>query len=360
MKIAVFLPNWVGDAVMATPTLRAVRENFADAEIVGILRPYVADVLDGLPLVDRSILHDPRGDTAANRGWRFVRRLRRDRFDLALLLPNSLRSAWIARLSGARRRIGFDRDARGWLLTDRITPKPKTNPHPVIDEYLRLAEALGCLKRHGRFESAGGGLSRRMELATTQEDERQLDEFWQRQPPGLRERRIVCLNPGGAFGSAKHWPTSSFAQLAKRIGDELERTVLVLCGPSEREEAREIVRLAEHPHVVSLADARLNLGITKAAVKHAELLVTTDSGPRHFAAPFGVPAVTLFGPTHIAWSETFYANSVHLQLDVDCGPCQQRVCPLEHHRCMRDLTAAQVFDATAKLLQTNAGGVNAA
>lgn len=349
MKIAVFLPNWVGDAVMATPALRAVREGFADAEIVGILRPYVADVLDGLPLLNRTIQHDPRGDVADNRGWRFVRRLRRERFDLALLLPNSLRSAWIAKLSGAKRRVGFDRDLRGWLLTDRIKSKPKSDPHPVIDEYLRLAEALGCLN-----------LSLKMELATTQEDERQLDDFWQRQPPGLRERPFVCLNPGGAFGSAKHWPTASFAQLARRIADELDRTVLVLCGPNEREEARDIVRSAEHPHVVSMADARLSLGLAKAAVKHAELLVTTDSGPRHFAAPFGVPVVTLFGPTHIAWSETFYANSVHLQLDVDCGPCQKRVCPLEHHRCMRDLTVAHVFDATANLLQRNADGVTAA
>lgn len=340
MKIAVFLPNWIGDVVMATPALRSLRQRFGDAEIVGVLRPYVADVLAGLDVIDRFIDHDPRGRQPDNRGWPFVRRLRREKFDLALLLPNSLRSAWLAWISGTKRRIGFNRDGRGWLLTDRIQPKPRTIPHPVIDEYLRLAEHLGCTQ-----------LSRQMELATLAEDERQLDRFWNRQEPGLRECGVVCLNPGGAFGSAKHWPTASFARLGRRIADQLGRTVLVLCGPAEREVAREIVRQAGHRRVVSMADMPPGLGLTKAAVKEAELLVTTDSGPRHFAPPFGVPVVTLFGPTHTGWSETFYSRAVHLQHKVDCGPCQQRTCPLGHHQCMRDLTVDRVYSTVLTLLK---------
>jgi len=349
-KIAVFLPNWVGDAVMATPALRAVRRTFAEAEIVAVLRPYVADVLAGLDLVDRQLLHNPRGGDRHSRGWRFARRLRRERFDVVLLLPNSLRSGWLAWCSGARRRVGMDRDGRGPLLTDRIPPRPKTEPHPVIDEYLRLAEHLGC-----------SVLSRQMELATLGEDERRLNQFWEQQkPPRLRQAGFVCLNPGGAFGSAKHWPVDSFAVLARRIAGELGKTVLVLCGPAERREARDIVRRAARPNVVSLADMPPGIGLTKAAVKHAELLVTTDSGPRHFAPPFGVPVVTLFGPTHIAWSETFYSKSLHLKRDVDCGPCQQRTCPLGHHRCMRDLGVEDVYEAVLTLLGSRQCGVRSA
>lgn len=340
MKIAVFLPNWIGDAVMATPALRAVRRQFAEAEIVGVLRPYVADVLAGLDLVDRMILHTPRGRDPEHRGWQFVRQLRRERFDVALLLPNSLRSAWLACASGAKRRIGFSRDGRGWLLTDRIPPRSKRIPNPVIDEYLRLAAALGCTT-----------LDRTMELAVTAEDQRQFTEFWSDRSDRLRERAIVCLNPGGAYGSAKHWPTESFAELARRIAVEWDRAVLVLCGPSERNEARAIVKGAGHRNVVSLADARCTLGLTKAAIQASELLVTTDSGPRHFAPPFGVPVVTLFGPTHVAWSETHYSRAVHLQIDVECGPCQQRVCPFRHHRCMRELSVDRVLTAARALLE---------
>ena len=80
-------------------------------------------------------------------------------------------------------------------------------------------------------------------------------------------------------------------------------------------------------------------------MKHSELLVTTDSGPRHFAQPFDVPVITIFGPTHIGYSETYYEKGTHIQLPVDCGPCQQRTCPLVHHKCMQDLTVERVFQA---------------
>jgi heptosyltransferase-2 len=97
----------------------------------------------------------------------------------------------------------------------------------------------------------------------------------------------------------------------------------------------------------------LCLGLTKACIQRADLLVTTDSGPRHFAAAFGRPVVTLFGPTHIAWTETYYPAARHLQKQVECGPCQRRVCPLDH-RCMKQLTPAEVFDAAVGLLQREA------
>ena len=349
MKIALFLPNWIGDAVMATPALRAVRIEYPSAEIVAVVRPYLADVLAGLDLIDRVLLHDPRGNNRDLRGWQFIRRLRNEQFDVALLLPNSLRSGWNAWLSGAKRRIGFARNGRSWMLTDALPTRSRKTPHPALDEYLRLAEHLGCQE-----------LSQQMELATQPEDERRLEEFWSGHDSQLRQTGFACLNPGGAFGASKHWPTESFGQLAARIASELKKTVLVLCGPAECDEAREIVRHAKHPQVLSMADVEPSIGLTKAAVKHCDLLVTTDSGPRHFAPPFNVPVVTLFGPTHIEWSETHYSHALHVQHQVDCGPCQQRICPLQHHRCMRDLSAETVFGAVVKLMSETAGTASAA
>ena len=93
-------------------------------------------------------------------------------------------------------------------------------------------------------------------------------------------------------------------------------------------------------------------------MRRADLLITTDSGPRHFAAAFDRPVVTLFGPTHIAWTETYHPKAVHLQKEVDCGPCQLRVCPLDH-QCMHLLTPAEVFAAAAKLLGNHPASVPA-
>jgi heptosyltransferase II len=338
MKLAAFLPNWIGDAVMATPALAAIRRRFDSAEIVAVGREAVLDVLAGLNLIDRTIVCNARGLFESGTR-RLIRELRSRRFDVGVLFPNSFRCAAIARLAGITRRVGFARDGRAWLLTDRLRPRSRRVPNPVIDEYLRLAAHLGC-----------ADLSREMHLATVAGDERALVEFWRSQSAASRARRVVCLNPGGAYGSAKHWPMKSFAELARRLAIQREKTVLVLCGPAERDEARTIAARAGHPHVLSLADAPPSIGLTKAAVRHSELLVTTDSGPRHFAAPFGVPVVTLFGPTHIAWSETYCAQAVHVQLEVDCGPCQQRTCPLGHHRCMRELSVEDVYQAAAELL----------
>jgi heptosyltransferase-2 len=338
-RIAVFCPNWVGDLVMATPALRALRNRFPQAEITAVLRPSVQEVLEGTALVDQVVAFTTGRTLPGYHSVAFARRLRSERFDLAVLFPNSFRSAWWAWVSGAKRRVGFDRYGRGMLMTDRLQPRPLDVPHPVMDEYLRLAAHVGCHP-----------LPRRMELATTFDNERAYRQFWDKRG-GWPHEGIVCLNPGGAFGAAKHWPVTSFAELALRIATELGKRVLVLCGPAEAREAREIAFMAHHPRVVSLAGAPLSIGLTKAAVKHAELLITTDSGPRHFAPPFEVPVVTLYGPTHVEWSNTHYDQAIHLQLQMECGPCQQRVCPLQHHHCMRDLSPSWAFKAAVSLLE---------
>ena len=348
MKIAIFCPNWVGDLVMATAAMRAVRDRYPRAEIIGIMRPYLAEVLEGTGLIDRELYHDPRGTNPAHRGWALSRQLRLEKIDLGLLFPNSFRTALIAWAGGIERRVGVARDARRWCLTDALKPKSRKTPHPVIDEYWRLAAHVGC-------RTAGGVAERRRtELATSSHDERRFQRILKRIGSPGETNGIVCLNPGGAYGAAKHWPTSSFAELGRLIADKYQKQVVVLCGPAEQRQAREIVRLSGHPLVVSLANEGPSLRLTKAAVRAADLLVTTDSGPRHFAAPFNVPVVTIFGPTHIAWSETFYNKAVHLQLHVDCGPCQQRVCPLGHHRCMQELRVDRVFEAVTKLLHDDA------
>ncbi len=355
-RIALFLPNWVGDVVMATPAVRAIRAAHPSAELVAVCKPYVADVLSGASWFHTTILADKNGP----RRQRFLAvaaRLRALRPDLAVLFPNSLRSALLARVGGCRRVIGFDRYGRGPLLTVRLEHRRDERgrfvPSPVLDDYNRLAVAAGA-------DDPG----HRLVLFTTPDDEKAADAAWQRF--GLdRYPRVVLLNPGAAFGASKHWPVSHFAELARLLTARLGCGVVVLCGPAERDTARRIADQARSPHVFSLHDNPVSLGLSKALVRRADLLVTTDSGPRHFAAAFETPVVTVFGPTHIAWTETYFAKAIHLQKSLPCGPCQQRVCPLGHHRCMRELSPATVFEAAERLLgaaprEPNHGGQRAA
>ena len=334
-----FCPNWVGDVVMATPALRAIRRHLPHHHIRYVLRPYVADVLDGAPWFDELVL-----DRRARPGdvLHLARRLRRSPADVTVLLTNSFRSALAARLGGARRVVGYARDRRSWLLTDRLQPLRDGRrfvPTPVLDYYLELAYHLGC-----PVESV------RMELFTRPRDEQAAVRVWRRL--GLADApRVVGLNPGGAFGAGKNWPTEHFVALADRFVREWDASVLVLCGPNERDTARRIQAQCRSDRVGTLADEAVSLGLSKACVRRLDLLVTTDSGPRHFAACFDVPVVTLFGPTHIAWTETYYPRAVHVQHRLECGPCQQPTCALGHHRCMRDLGPDEVFDAASALLE---------
>src|SRR5262245_7592171 len=340
MKIAVFLPNWIGDVVMATPAVRALREHFAHAHLMAVSRPYIDGVIDGSPWFDSRVHLDPRGSWS--RRWLAVSwKLRRAKIDLAVLFPNSFHAALVARLGGARRRVGYRRYARRWLLTDALEPlrdgRGRIVPSPVIKAYNALVEHVGC-------PSPGY----RMELFTTDADELAAEAVWAKHHFGDYPE-VICLNPGAAFGSAKYWPAEYWAELAQDLTDRRGCGILVLCGPAERDLARQIARLAARKSVHSLADEAPSLGLTKACVRRADLLITTDSGPRHFAAAFNRPVVTLFGPTHIAWTETYHAQAIHLQKKVECGPCQLRVCPLDH-RCMTQLSPAEVQAAASQLL----------
>jgi heptosyltransferase-2 len=326
---------------MATPAIRAVRDQFPSTELVAVCKPYVADVLAGSPWFSQTIFADKRGPREQNL-FAVARTLRETRVDTALLFPNSFRAALIARLGGAKRVIGFSRYARGWMLTDKLHAKTDSRgqfmPSPVIDDYNRLAVALGT-------HDPG----HRMELFTTPQDELNAAKVWDTFSLH-RYSRVVAINPGAAFGAAKHWGCDHFAQLARLLTAKLGCGVLVVCGPSEREIARSIAEASRSPHVFSLSDSPLSLGLTKAVVRRSDLLITTDSGPRHFAAAFNRPVVSLFGPTHIEWTVTYFAKEIYLQKKLPCGPCQQRVCPLGHHRCMRELSPNDVFAAAERLL----------
>jgi heptosyltransferase-2 len=188
-----------------------------------------------------------------------------------------------------------------------------------------------------------------MDLRTTAGDEEGADAIWRAY--GLdQSQRVIVLNPGAAFGASKCWPAAHFGELARRLGGLKNTHVLVICGPTELGVAREIVKRADRPTVHSLADCAVSIGLSKACVRRADLMITTDSGPRHFAAAFDVPVITLFGPTHIAWTETYFAKAVHIQKQVPCGPCQLRECPLDH-RCMKDLAPDEVYKRAIEVLQ---------
>jgi heptosyltransferase-2 len=345
MNVAIFLPNWVGDLVMATPALRAVRRYLGPAaRITGILRPQLAELLAGSPWIDELHAFDPRSPRREHGRLALISKLRRERLDTALLLTNSLHTAAMAWLSGARQRVGFARDGRSWLLTHRVQSLRdgrRYRPAPMVESYLALARAIGCPVE-----------SPRLELSVTPHEAEQAARVW-RDLGFNTNGRVVALNSTGAYGAAKLWPAEHCAALARGIVDELDHDVVVLCGPGERDAARQIAARSGSPRVHSLAAQEASLGLTKGCLARCRLMVSTDSGPRHIAAALGLPVVTLLGPTRSEWIANPTVRGPMLRAELPCLGCGQRECPLGHHRCMKNLSPGRVLREVAALLHTS-------
>jgi len=341
-RILIRLPNWVGDVVMATPALRCLRHHFSNAHIDLMLVPYVRKIIEEAPWFDGIIEYSPETEHKGIGGHiKYLRLLRRNRYDLAVVLPNSFSSALLAFLSGVKRRIGYEREGRGFLLTDSVPiPKEKGKfvPQPMVDYYLRLCEELGAVVD-----------SKETELFVDAESERRAEELFRKHRLG-DAGSVVAINPGAAYGSSKLWDTRRFAQVADELAEREGCSVVLIGGPNEKEIVAEIAGAARSRHA-NLAEENVGLDLLKSVIKRCDLLITVDSGPRHFSVAFDKPVVVLMGPTDPRYTNCNLEKTVVLQVDdLDCAPCHIKECPTEHE-CMTNITPDMVFRAATELLQ---------
>jgi len=343
-RLLVVVPNWVGDVVLATPVLAALRAHFRDARITYLLRSHLGEVVEGGGWHDHAVHWPQRQDLLDEvRTFRLARRLRTERFDLALLLTNSFRSALVTRLARIPRRMGYARDGRSWLLTDRLKPLKRNGefvPAPVLPYYVKLAEHAGCEVP-----------DRKLRLGITPQQERRGTELARHYGIGNGQRYAI-INPGAAFGAAKCWLPERYGEVCDRLRAEWELRPVIVGAPSETPLMHKIAEQAR-TDVICCDEPGTTLGSLKPLVRDASLLVCNDSGPRHYGAAFNVPTVTIFGPTHPEWTDTDYAGEIKLQVPVECGPCQLPECPIDL-RCMAGISVEMVMRAVRELLERRA------
>ncbi|MDR3199752.1 MAG: lipopolysaccharide heptosyltransferase II [Planctomycetaceae bacterium] len=345
-KICVFLPNWIGDAVMATPTIRILYEYFNNSAVFTALgRPHILELLAGNPWFRHNIPLQVKNAPPEFSQSNIIRQLKLEQFDTALLLPNSIRSALIAWFGKIKKRVGYASLGRRWFLSTAVNIP--TYEIPITDYYLNLADTI-----IGKNAPQNTLNRYRLELHTTPEEEKLGDDVWNNlalQPP----EKVLVLNIGAASSIAKQFPHDHAVELARLITDQLGFDVLLNCGPHETRFVKEIVQLANRERVFSLAEQPLNIHTGKICLKRARLTVSTDSGPLHIAAAFGKPTLVLLGPS----SETYIANpslnQFILSRHLPCSPCYAKkkgICPKKHHRCMRELTPQLVFERIRQII----------
>jgi heptosyltransferase-2 len=279
---------------------------------------------------------------------RMASRLRRERFDLAVLLPNSFRAALLARMGGAKRVAGYDRDGRGWLLSDKLSPireeGGKFKPVPTIDYYNALA---------GLVEAPTD--SWEMALPVNPADEAAAEALLG-EAGVSSDRPIVLLNPGASFGPSKLWPAERYASLADALMERDHAQIIINAAPNEKPIAAEVASRMKQTPAINFAERSNSLGLLKSLMKRSTLLVTNDTGARHFGAAMGIDLVTIFGSTDPVWAQIDYPRERILRADVPCGPCQQKNCPLppgdSYHQCMKAISVEEVLSAAESLLGT--------
>ena len=342
-RILLVLPTWVGDVVMATPFIEALFRRFPTAEIHLLMNRHLYPLLEGSPWVAHCHFHAPRKRTAeAKQQYReLLAELRRQRFELAVMLPNSLRSAWLCWRSGARRRLGFSRDGRRLLLTDPL-PVPNRRhkgyePMPLVDYYAHIAAALGS-------PHPGDDLK----LFTTEECDAAVHE--RLLADGVEESGpLVVLCPGANFGASKCWDPERFAAVADHLVRRRGAVIVIPPGPGEEPLAQAIQNAMQcRSHL--LIEPCLTLGELKSLIARCDLLLGNDTGPRHFGRAFDVPRVTIFGPTEQRWTETSHGRESIARVEVPCGPCHKKKCPLEEQVCMTRVTVEMVSEACEQQL----------
>jgi len=363
-RLLVVMPTWIGDAVMATPTLRALRELCPDAQITALVRETVRPIVDGCPWLDRVVKvrrSRKRGSHKPEMGpVGLAQRLAKGQFDTAVLLPNSFRSALVTRMAGIPRRVGYDRDGRGFLLTDRLLARRSSGrfvPVPTRDYYLGLARYLGAVNPDPA-----------MGLFTKVEDDAKADQILKQAgydpashsvaSDGAVGRPLVLINPGANYGDAKMWHPQRFAEVADRCVREFGAVTAVTGAPKERGILDQVLQAAKEP-MLDLPGLGVDLTLLKSVVGRSSLMITNDTGPRHMATAMKVPVVTVFGPTDPAWTHTGFEAERQVMVPVFCGPCQKKKCPLDH-RCMTLIEPQMVFDQAVELLgAAQLGGVGA-
>ncbi|MDD5064254.1 MAG: lipopolysaccharide heptosyltransferase II [Phycisphaerae bacterium] len=337
-EILVWLPSPMGDAVLCTPALRAIRRGFKSSRITFFANEVVHKTLS--PSSFNDIWIQQQGKNI----FKIVKTLKEHNFTHAILFKNSFSAALAVFLAGIPKRVGYAREGRGFLLTDKLYP-PKLSaarfkPSSMVDYYLAISSMLGADAADSNLEL----------LVDPQEDKKMRARFQEIADP---KGPVVVIVPGGAFGRSKYWLSERFAQTADWLISNYNATVVVSVSPNpaEKQIAEEICGLSKFK-LINLAEKPVSLGELKSLFAAADLVISNDTGPRHIAIALRRKVISLFGPNSPAWTETGYKNEIQIIGDVPCAPCAKPTCSKSEHLCMQAITVEMVCNAAKKFLGT--------
>ena len=335
-KILVRATNWVGDAVMTTPAIHTIRKSFPSAEITLLAKSWVASLFEASPDVDRIFIFDEKGRHAGAIGkWRLAKELQCEKFDAAILLQNAIEAALIAVFAKIPVRIGFNSDARGFLLTHSVKRQPETFQKHQTEYYLDILRGIGL-----PVENTG------LRLSVSETDIDAGKKLLEAE--GVRlDKPIVGLNPSATFGPAKQWPIERYADVAKRLIQNDHAKVIIFGGPSDIALGERLQNEIDEGVVLA---GKTTLMQAAAVIGLCNVFITNDSGLMHVASALQTPTVAIFGSTNPVTTGPFSDRAAVVRTTLACSPCLKPECPLGHLDCMMDIQADKIYAIAKEMM----------
>ncbi|MDR1871405.1 MAG: lipopolysaccharide heptosyltransferase II [Deltaproteobacteria bacterium] len=317
--------NWLGDAVLSLPAIRAIHKDAPDEDIYVVSAPATSGIYRLAPGVKEVFVDDKKLATRL----KLIKDLQALKPEKTIFLPNAISGPILAFLAGLPNRQGYARNGRSFLLRKAIPLKPENRLAHEVFYYLDLLEALGIKAPY---------VSPRL-LAPT---DLKID---------LPPKFLVALAPGAAYGEAKRYPAAKFAKIAQLLAKELDLAIVILGGPSEIPAAKETLE-ALGPDIPALNLAgQTSLIEALAVLAKCGLLIANDSGLAHLAGAVDTPLAVLFGPTNPLATGPLGRQSLVLRQSVPCAPCRNRSCPRPQKICFLGLTPEAVAARVLKFLE---------
>ncbi|MDI6744429.1 MAG: lipopolysaccharide heptosyltransferase II [Thermodesulfovibrionales bacterium] len=330
--------NWIGDAVMTMPALRALRKELPDTKISLLVKPWVAPLFENNPFIDDIILYEDKYNSI-NGKFRLSSVLKTKSCS-SILFQNAFDAALIAFLSGIPQRIGYNRDWRGFLLTNSIPFNNDDRKMHHIEYYLNILRQAGI---HADFSLPYIYLSLNERIRA-----RNILK-------GLK-RPVIGINPGASYGSTKRWHPEKFAEVSKRIISGLDGSVVIFGGQSETGIAEEITSESQisnlKSQILTMA-GKTDLRELSALISECDVLLTNDSGPMHIGYAVRTPLVAIFGSTNPDLTGPLGSACTVIKKNIDCSPCFKKACDRNKMDCMDAITSDEVFDAIERSIPKN-------
>jgi heptosyltransferase-2 len=332
-KILIRGTNWIGDAVLTLPAVASIRATYPKAHIAMLVKPWVADIYKLFSDLDEIIIYENKFDTPTG-VLRLARKLKKENFDLAILLQNAIEAAIIALAAGIPLRAGYDSDARGLMLTNSVRRTEEIKKVHQTDYYLEMVKALGCVS-----------FNREMNLKTKINLSDARDVLRKFVPES--KKTMIGIAPGATYGAAKRWFPERFAEVADMMDKKFSVQGIILGGKADGETAQEVQKLAR-TELINLA-GKTNLREAIYLISQCRLFISNDSGLMHIAGALNIPTIAIFGSTNPITTAPMGNKSVIVRKGVSCSPCLKKTCPTDF-RCMSMISVEDVLQVAQNLL----------